>query len=152
MSVVDPQTLPPTQHSDFSDVDTVAQPHDAETVDAAKRAPEATQANFAESRFVGTTAAQDTRVNLPLLGRRSVNAHQRILALILVVSLAVFASVAGYAVWRSNNVAQQLGNVGTALMQSQRLAKAVSQALVGSASAFPDVAESAASLGQQAHD
>jgi twitching motility protein PilJ len=153
MSVVDPQTQPPTQNSDFSDLDTVAQPHEGELGTASNSTRDTAQASFGESRFVGTILQepQDTGVTLPLLGRRAVSVHQRILALVLVVSLAVFASAAGYAVWRSNNVAQQLGDVGTALMQSQRLAKAVSQALVGSASAFPDVAESSASLGEETH-
>ncbi|MDP3825924.1 MAG: methyl-accepting chemotaxis protein, partial [Polaromonas sp.] len=39
-------------------------------------------------------------------------------------------------------VAQQVAATGQSLMQSQRLAKSVSQALVGSAQAFPDVRES----------
>ena len=37
----------------------------------------------------------------------------------------------------------QVGATGQALMQSQRLAKSVSQALIGSAAAFPEVKESA---------
>ncbi len=156
MSVVDQHTLSSVQESDFSQLDTVAQLHEPEPSSKSSASDrETTQSpGFGESRFVGTTlrTEEDVRVVLPLLGRRMVNAHQRILAIVLVASLAVFASAAGYAVWRSHNVAQQLGDVGTALMQSQRLAKAASQALVGSASAFPDVAESAASLGQEAHD
>ena len=42
-----------------------------------------------------------------------------------------------------------MGAAGQALMQSQRLAKSVSQALLGSAQAFPEVRESADVLGQQ---
>jgi len=47
-----------------------------------------------------------------------------------------------YALNQSDKVAQQLGATGQALMQSQRLAKSVSQAVVGSAQAFPDVSDS----------
>ena len=42
----------------------------------------------------------------------------------------------------TSKVAQQLGATGQALMQSQRLAKSVSQALVGTQQAFPAVSES----------
>ena len=44
---------------------------------------------------------------------------------------------------QSEKAAQQLSATGQSLMQSQRLAKSVSQALVGDAKAFPDVAQSA---------
>ncbi|MDP3357270.1 MAG: methyl-accepting chemotaxis protein, partial [Polaromonas sp.] len=43
---------------------------------------------------------------------------------------------------QADRVAQQVAATGQSLMQSQRLAKSVSQALVGSAQAFPDVRES----------
>ena len=43
----------------------------------------------------------------------------------------------------ANRGAVQVSASGQALMQSQRLAKSVSQALIGSAPAFPEVKESA---------
>jgi len=57
--------------------------------------------------------------------------------------VAVLATVAGVAVNKSDKAAQQVAGTGQSLMESQRLAKSVSQALVGSAQAFPDVKESA---------
>lgn len=54
----------------------------------------------------------------------------------------VLALIAGWVLQQSNRVAQQLTATGQSLMQSQRLAKAVSQALVGAPSAFPDVKDS----------
>ncbi|WP_394787702.1 methyl-accepting chemotaxis protein [Rhodoferax sp.] len=69
--------------------------------------------------------------------------HQRILAVVMGLSVLVLAVVAAFALNHSDKVAQQLAATGQALMQSQRLAKSVSQALVGSTAAFPDVAESA---------
>ncbi|MBG9389486.1 methyl-accepting chemotaxis protein [Caenimonas aquaedulcis] len=81
-------------------------------------------------------------VTIPFLGRRSIVGHQRILFILLIASLLVLAVVAYIAVSQANKVAQQVAGTGQSLMQSQRLAKSVSQALVGSAQAFPDVKES----------
>ncbi len=85
-------------------------------------------------------------IAVPLLGRRSIMAHQRILLALTVISLAVLFTVAGFAVARADKVAQQVAGTGQSLMQSQRLAKSVSQALVGSPQAFPDVKESSEAL------
>ncbi|HZY19835.1 MAG TPA: methyl-accepting chemotaxis protein [Ramlibacter sp.] len=85
-------------------------------------------------------------VSVPLLGRRSIVTHQRILFSMLTLSLVVLGSVAVYAVNQADKVAQQVKNTGDSLMQSQRLAKSVSQALVGSPQAFPDVKDSASVL------
>jgi twitching motility protein PilJ len=54
----------------------------------------------------------------------------------------LLAVVTFFALSRSDMVAQQVAATGQSLMQSQRLAKSVSQALVGSPQAFPDVKES----------
>lgn len=82
-------------------------------------------------------------IAVPLLGRRSIVTHQRILFTLLALSLMVLGSVAILAVNQADKVAQQVAGTGNSLMQSQRLAKSVSQALIGSAQAFPDVQESA---------
>ena len=88
----------------------------------------------------------DELISVPLLGRRTIVAHQRILFVLLALALVVLGSVAGFAVSQADKVAQQVAGTGQSLMQSQRLAKAVSQALVGSAQAFPDVKESSGVL------
>ena len=82
-------------------------------------------------------------ISVPLLGRRTIITHQRILFTLLALALVVLGSVAVFAVRQADTVAQQVAGTGQSLMQSQRLAKSVSQALVGSAQAFPDVKESA---------
>jgi twitching motility protein PilJ len=82
-------------------------------------------------------------ISVPLLGRRTIVTHQRILFTLLALALVVLGSVAIFAVNQADKVAQQVAGTGQSLMQSQRLAKSVSQALVGSAQAFPDVKESA---------
>ncbi len=85
-------------------------------------------------------------ISVPLLGRRTIVTHQRILFILMALALVILFSVAGFAVTRADKVAQQVAGTGQSLMQSQRLAKSVSQALVGSAQAFPDVKESADAL------
>ena len=85
-------------------------------------------------------------VKLPVLGARSVSEHQRTLAIVFGAALVILVIVTLLALNRSDRVAKQLGATGQALMQSQRLAKSVSQALVGSAQAFPDVSDSVAVL------
>jgi twitching motility protein PilJ len=82
-------------------------------------------------------------IAVPLLGRRSIVTHQRILFTLLALALMVLGSVAIFAVNQADKVAQQVAGTGQSLMQSQRLAKSVSQALIGSPQAFPDVKESA---------
>jgi len=85
-------------------------------------------------------------VSVPGLGRRTVSQHQRTLSFLLAGALLVLAVVVFIVLSQSDRVAQQLGATGQSLMQSQRLAKSVSQAVVGSAQAFPDVSESAGIL------
>jgi twitching motility protein PilJ len=87
-------------------------------------------------------------ISVPVLGRRTTATHQRILFTLLSLSLVVLGSVAIYAVNQADKVAQQVAGTGSSLMQSQRLAKSVSQALIGSPQAFPDVKESGQVLAQ----
>jgi twitching motility protein PilJ len=82
-------------------------------------------------------------ISVPVLGRRTTVTHQRILFTLLSLALVVLGSVAIFAVNQADKVAQQVAATGQSLMQSQRLAKSVSQALIGSPQAFPDVKESA---------
>ena len=83
---------------------------------------------------------------LPVLGRRTIAEHQRILLTLLGLSVLVVVAVAYRALDQAEVASQQVAATGQALMQSQRLAKSVSQALVGSAQAFPDVRESSGVL------
>jgi len=89
----------------------------------------------------------DDQITLPVLGAATVVQHQRRLSILLGLSLLALIGVTVYALNQTDKVAQQLGATGQSLMQSQRLAKSVSQALVGAAQAFPDVSESSGVLG-----
>lgn len=90
-------------------------------------------------------------LSLPLLGRKKIGQHQRILVTVLVLAVAVLGSVTFLALNQAGKVAQQLEATGQSLMQSQRLAKSVSLALVGSAQAFSEVRESAEVLVKSVH-
>ena len=90
-------------------------------------------------------------VSVPGLGSRTVVQQQRTLFVMLGSALVLLAGVTFYTLSQSDKVAQQLGATGQALMQSQRLAKSVSQAVVGSAQAFPDVSDSAGVLSKTTH-
>ena len=95
----------------------------------------------------GTPAPAPTgAVTLPVLGTRLAGQQHQILLIGLAVAMILLVAVAAFALRLSNEVGQQMGAVGQSLMQSQRLAKSVSQAVVGSAQAFPDVADSASVL------
>lgn len=85
-------------------------------------------------------------ITLPPLGRNTVTQHQRTLLILLGLSLLVLVVTFYLALRQANQVAQQLSATGQALMQSQRLAKTTSQAMVGGQQAFPDVADSSGVL------
>ncbi|MEP6873788.1 MAG: methyl-accepting chemotaxis protein [Burkholderiales bacterium] len=80
---------------------------------------------------------------LPLIGNRPVADQQRILIGMAIVGLLGLIVMTFVSLVAANRGSAQVGASGQALMQSQRLAKSVSQALVGSPAAFPEVKESA---------
>jgi twitching motility protein PilJ len=99
---------------------------------------------YGEARDEAAAPPQGSQevVRLPFLGAKTIGQHRRTLSILLGIALAILAGVAIYAFAQADKVAQQLAATGQSLMQSQRLAKSVSQALVGSPQAFPDVAQS----------
>jgi twitching motility protein PilJ len=116
-----------------------------ETLQASQAGNANDRVNAAREAEKRTPQAKDL-ITLPILGTRAVEDHQRLLSVMLGGALLLLAGVTFYALSQSDKVAQQLGATGQALMQSQRLAKSVTQAMVGSAQAFPDVLESAGVL------
>lgn len=76
---------------------------------------------------------------LPVIGRWSAGRQQRLLFMLLLLG-AVGLLVTGFlSIRAANQRAEQIGATGRALTESQRLAKSVSQALIGSPQAFPEV-------------
>jgi twitching motility protein PilJ len=114
-------------------------------------APDENDDGFPASRVANVEnqslpAGNPDLLTLPVLGSKTIAQHQRTLLILLGFSVFVLAAVAYRALSQAGTVAQEITATGESLMQSQRLAKSVSQALVGSAEAFPDVKESAGVL------
>jgi twitching motility protein PilJ len=80
---------------------------------------------------------------LPLIGELRLDRQQRVLGGALAVGVLGLMLAAFLSVNAADRRAAQTAATGQALMQSQRLAKSVSQALIGRAQAFGEVAESA---------
>ena len=87
---------------------------------------------------------------LPLIGQQTQAAQQRILGGLVLGGLLTLVLVTVLALTAASGNAVQLGASGQALMQSQRLAKAVSQALGGTPTAFVEIKESAGVLAANA--
>ena len=83
---------------------------------------------------------------LPLIGDRPPQTQQRILSVLVLLGLLLLTGVTVLALAAANRNASQVGATGQALMQSQRLAKAVSQAIAGNVPAFVEIKEAAGVL------
>ena len=104
--------------------------------------PSETATEFTETRLPGAEGnAGDT--GLPLIGGMPLAQQQRILTFVVGAGLLALAIGAYVAITAATRSAAQLGATGQAMMHSQRLAKSISQALVGGVAAFPEVRESA---------
>ena len=108
--------------------------------------------DFSESRLMpaagagAALAAAPVAVALPLIGQQPVATQQRILGGVVVLGLVLLVLATVLALTSASRNALQVGATGQALMQSQRLAKAVSQALAGAPAAFAEVKEAAGVL------
>jgi len=142
----------------IDDVDTVQVP-DEKTVRLAKKGAAPADTGFSDLDLPGgggdaanePGAAAVEAVPDTIDGRAGSNParQQRILAIMLAVAVLLLLLVAGSAILRADRLAQQVAATGQSLMQSQRLAKSISQALVGSASAFVEVKDSADDLSRR---
>jgi twitching motility protein PilJ len=101
---------------------------------------------MAESNNEGESVLSGSGVTLPILGTREPGKHRVVLFSILGVAIASFLAVMIYAVDQAEDQARETAVTGQSLMQAQRLAKSVSQALVGSPQAFSEVKESSDAL------
>jgi twitching motility protein PilJ len=114
---------------------------------AERLAPPTVDADFAESRLGTPEPAAPTEleagvVSVPLLGTRSAEQHRRVLGTLLLFAVVLLAAVVFFVLNNTERLGQQVAASGQALMQSQRLAKSVSQALVGNPAAFAEVKDS----------
>jgi twitching motility protein PilJ len=90
-------------------------------------------------------ADEDIR-RLPLIGRMPMASQQRLLIVVLVISMVLVAVGLAATLRVTSYSARLLNTSGDALMQSQRLAKSVSAALLGSREGFGELAASADAL------
>ena len=90
-----------------------------------------------------TPDTEEGLIALPFLGSKPVAQHQRTLTILFIAALVVLGGAVFYTLNQANQLSQQVAVTGQALMQSQRLAKSVSQALVGAEQAFLEVRDSA---------
>jgi twitching motility protein PilJ len=88
------------------------------------------------------TPASEESSSLPIIGRQSPAQQQRVLFGLIAGGAVAFVLTGALALNAAGKQAGQLSATGQALMQSQRLAKSVSQALIGSPAAFPEMKES----------
>ena len=103
----------------------------------------ADDANLAGPPTVGgSVATGGVRTGVPLIGRAPIGQQYVILAFVLALIAIGLAVVIGYYVYQANQLTNGVAVTGDALMHSQRLAKAVPNAIAGNPVAFKQLQES----------
>ncbi|MBU6259200.1 MAG: type IV pili methyl-accepting chemotaxis transducer N-terminal domain-containing protein [Burkholderiales bacterium] len=103
--------------------------------------------DFGDSQPPGPAAAAAAAgAGLPLIGHWPIARQQRAMALLFGAGLLLILLTTFIAIAASSRGAAQVSAVAQASTQSQRLAKSVSQALLGNEAAFAEVKDSAAVL------
>lgn len=120
-------------------------PHHARQAEAVNPAQEAPEARQQESSPVGDLIA------LPLLGRRSAASHQRLFLVLLALGIVALVLIIIWALRQADRSAHQIEITGQSLMQSQRVAKLVSQVMLGDPKTFADLTESSGTLVRGVH-
>ncbi len=110
-------------------------------------------AELAEARSAAGPETQSAGSGgLPVIGTRPVGEQQRILGGLVLLGIIGVIATTIFSLNAASKGSAQVAATGQALMQSQRLAKSVSQALIGSPQAFPEVAESTDVLARTVRD
>ncbi len=118
-------------------------PPDGDSSIISEAAPSEMAAEYTETRVHGD--AEDTVIGsgLPVIGHLPAARQQRLLLSVFGAGVVLLVITGLASILSSNRGAAQVGAAGTAQTQSQRLAKSVSQALLGGQAAFAEVKESA---------
>lgn len=114
----------------------------------ASLSPDQLSAEFNESQYTPAGSMRSVRPlsPLPLVGGMPLPQQQRLFIAALLISL-LFLALSVFITNRSaSNVSQQQALTGQSLMHSQRLAKSVNSALLGSSSAFAELKDSSEAL------
>jgi twitching motility protein PilJ len=131
-----------------SPMSTVLSPGSTTIADSiiSESAPSEFPADYLDNRLKPESlegAVLEPRSGLPLIGQMRLDRQQRLLGIGLAVGVVGLMISAFLSVNAADRRAAQTGATGQALMQSQRLAKSISQALIGRVDAFDEVADSA---------
>jgi twitching motility protein PilJ len=119
----------------------------ASTLTPSTAAQDDLAAGFSETQFSAAAAQRAKPLPpIPLIGRMPLVDQQRIFIGLLVISVIILAVVLFSQNRLATNAAKQQALTGQSLMHSQRLAKSVNSALLGSPQAFPELKESADAL------
>ncbi|MEO6031158.1 MAG: methyl-accepting chemotaxis protein [Burkholderiaceae bacterium] len=139
-------------HEPMASVEVPAAPVAPDSSIISEAAP-SEMADFSETRVPDGEDAIPVAAGtgLPLIGHRPPAEQQRIFAFMVGIGLIGLILMTVLSLLAADRGAAQVGASGQALMQSQRLAKAVSQALVGSPQAFPEMRESVEVLVRNVH-
>ena len=124
----------------------VSPPTMADSSIISEAAPSELPGDFSETKMQMGAEGAEAKSGLPVIGHLPPDRQQRVLGAMTLLGLAGLMAIVFFSQRTANQVAAQVGASGQALMQSQRLAKSVSQALIGSPQAFPEVKESAGVL------
>jgi twitching motility protein PilJ len=96
--------------------------------------------------FADTQANQRKRnaapAKLPVISGMALAGQQRALGVLVAAGVIGVVLAVGFSLLNANRVSEQVGASGQALMQSQRLAKSVGQAVAGNPKAFAELRES----------
>jgi twitching motility protein PilJ len=112
----------------------------------AEAAPSAYAPEFAESRNDIPAPPVPSGSALPFIGGMALRSQQRLAAGLVIGGLFALLVGTALALSSAGRSSAQIAATGQAQMQSQRLAKAVSLAVIGSPSAFEEVKDSAGVL------
>ena len=116
--------------------------HDSSIISEAT--PSEMAGDFSETRMQDAAAGEPASgVPLPLIGHLRPQQQQRVLFGLVGAGLLGLAMSTFLALSSASRSNEQVSSIGQALMESQRLAKSVSQAMIGTPAAFPELRESA---------
>jgi twitching motility protein PilJ len=113
---------------------------------SSESAPTDVPSDFNDTRVQGEPLADTRGSGLPLIGHLAAGDQQRVLGGMLFVGLIGLLAVSISSYNAADRSASQVAASGDALMQSRRLAKSATQALVGSSASFAEVKESVGAL------
>jgi twitching motility protein PilJ len=118
------------------------EPHDSSII--SEVTPSEMAGDYSETRMHDAVVdAPAAGAALPLIGHLRPQVQQRVLFGMVGAGLLGLAMSTMLALGTASRSNEQVGSIGQALMESQRLAKSVSQAMIGTPTAFPEVKESA---------